>query len=234
MRHYFKYSIFCSILCLLVSCQGKIQDVTGENVPTTESSLLNSSTESGENIKKKNISVSEFIRWCMDEQNELNKTLSISEVKYNLSYMPKENLAYLELKTESYDLEKFKKTSDHYKDMIYFNLRIAVPEAEGELLKYKLTSPAEYEQRIKYLSFGVQDDIFITQGKDTIKPGLCQYERIFEVAPYATIQIAFDKKKLNPEEGFTFVYNDKLLEKGYVKFTYKTGQLVNLPNITSL
>jgi hypothetical protein len=180
------------------------------------------------------VTVKEFMRWCADEDNRLSRSKEISEMRYKLSYLPPEAMAFLELRKEPYDLPKFRKLSDSYSEMTYFTFRIEVLDGSGELLKYKLRSPAQYDARVKYMSFDIQNDLYLVQGKDTLIPGLFQFERIFEVAPYANVMFAFDNKRFNRQEEFTIIYNDKLFGNGYVKFNYRDKQLFNLPNITEL
>jgi hypothetical protein len=118
--------------------------------------------------------------------------------------------------------------------MSYFKFRIGKSEGTGELLKYNLSSAQEYTNRLNYISFEMQKDIFLIQDKDTVYPGLYHYERVFEVAPYATIVLAFDNEKFKPENEFTIVYNDRLFKKGYIKYNYKAGQLIDLPKISGV
>src|SRR5438105_2151917 len=82
---------------------------------------------------------------------------------------------------------KLNNTCTYYSEMTYFNLKIELTNGQGEILKYNLASPQQYDSRIKYISFGMQNDIFIVQNSDTLRPGLYQFERIFEVAPIATV-----------------------------------------------
>lgn len=188
-------------------------------------SLRNTQTE---------LPLDQFVKWIGNKENDLSKTKEISEMNYHLTYMPKECMAYMELKNENYTKEQFEEGLNHYKEMTYFNFRIELKEGQGELLKYDLRSPQQYNARINYVSFEMQKDIYLVQGKDTLLPGLYHFERIFEVAPFTTIMLAFDNKKFNPENEFTVVYNDKLFNKGFIKYNYKQKQLIDLPNLSGV
>ena len=178
--------------------------------------------------------VSEFMAWVAAEENDLAKTKELSEIQYKMCYLPQQTMAYMELKGEDYTEEQFKEACGHYSEMSYFNFRIQLTGGTGELLKYKLSSAGEYNERINYMAFKMQDDIFLVQGKDTLHPGLFHFERIYEVAPYATVMLAFDDKKFNKENEFTIVYEDRLFHKGYIKYNYKPKQLIDLPNLTGV
>jgi len=229
-KKFLKYSSF--IVCLLVGA------AACHNMGSGSSPLFSFTGSSDEeqpvNNATENMSVNDFMKWCADAENDLNKTKEISELKYNLSYIPTESMAYLELRTEEYDNAKLKKAMEHYADMTYFSFKIENQNGGGELLKHDLNSVQQYDWRVKYISFGMQNDIVLIQGGDTLSPGLYQFERIFEVAPYATVMFAFDNSKFNRDKEFTIVYTDKIFNKGIIKFHYKNQQLINVPNIVGL
>ena len=176
----------------------------------------------------------EFNAWVAAEENNLVKSKSVSEINYKMSFVPKELMAFNELKSQEYTKEEFETALTHYKDMSYFNFRIEIPEGEGELLKHKLSSPQQYDARINYMSFKMQQDIILVQNNDTLFPGIFHFERIFEIAPFTTVMIAFDNQKFNPEKEFTIIYNDQLFNKGYLKYYYQPNLLIDLPKINSL
>ncbi|MBI3518109.1 MAG: hypothetical protein HY062_01960 [Bacteroidetes bacterium] len=226
IRQFIIGSFFTIVITAVVSCHGKeIKEQLNEQ---------SEETVELKNYTEEKVTVQEFVTWCADKNNKLNKSKDIADIRFDLSYRPAPCMAYLELRTETYDFPKFQEACNHYYDMSYFNFRLEVIDGTGELLKYKLQSPAQYEERVKYTSFEMQKDIYLVQGNDTLLPGLFHFERIFEVAPYSTVMLAFDNKKFNKDSEFTIIYNDKLFEKGFVKFNYKNKQLINLPNISGL
>lgn len=185
-------------------------------------------------FKKQNLSIDGFVTWLSDKQNHLNKEETVSAVSFNIMCLPKESMALIELNSEKYDFEKFKSICAHYEDLTYFKLKIEVAEFAGELLKYNLQSPSEYDQRVKYVSFYMQHDIYLVQNNDTIYPALYEMERVFNTAPFAVAMFGFDNDKFNTSEAFTIVYDDKLFNKGLIKFNYQNNQLIDIPNITGL
>lgn len=212
---------------LLTTLWGCSADTANETEPVNDEHLSLSNT-------KTELPLEEFVKWVGDKQNDLSKSKEISEMKYHLTYVPKECMAFLELKDEAYTPEQFNNSLNSYKTMSYFNFRIELKDGKGELLKYNLTSPQQYTERINYVSFGMQKDIFLVQEKDTLLPGLYHFERIFDVAPFTTVMLAFDNEKFDPEKEFTIVYNDRLFNKGYIKYNYQPKQLIDLPNLSGV
>ena len=205
-------------------CHNSSDVSTDENNHVDHTAMLNT---------KNNLPITEFANWVADKTNDLVKNKTISDVNYQIAFLPKDYLVYTELKNEDFTPEKFDAARKNYTGMTYFKFRIEVKNAGvgGELLKYKISSPAQYNARINYMSFKMQNDIFIVQGNDTLYPGMYHFERIYEIAPFATVMLAFDDKKFKPENEFTVVYNDRLFNKGFIKYNYSPKQLIDLPNI---
>ena len=172
---------------------------------------------------------SEFEAWVANPDNDLMKDKEMNDLDFKICYMPREKLAINELKGDGYTEAQFRDACKHYNGMSYFNFRIGLTKGSGELLKYELASAQQYNDRIDYMAFRMQKNIFLVQGRDTLYPGLYHFERIFEVAPFATVMLAFDNQKFKPEEGFTIVYDDQLFHKGYIKYNYGPDQLIDLP-----
>lgn len=215
------------ILCFITTygCNNS-KEVSSDENDTAELTVLQNAN--------KNLPLEQFVKWATDKENKLVRDKKISEINYQLAYLPMESMAYIELKNQDITKEKFEETKKHYEDMSYFKFRIELIGGSGELLKYNLGSAQQYNDRISYMSFQMQKDVFLVQGQDTLSPGLFEFERIFEIAPYATVMFAFDKKKFKPENGFTIVYNDRLFKKGYIKYNYRPKQLIDLPNISGV
>lgn len=78
----------------------------------------------------------------------------------------------------------------------------------------------EYEDSIKYLSFGLQKDFYVvTQKNDTIACSGVTYERNFKIAPYQRALVFFSG--IPPGEKIQLVYKDYLYRKGILKFGFK-------------
>src|ERR1043165_4268973 len=88
--------------------------------------------------------VENFARWAVSEENNFVKTKEMNEISYQLSFTPKELLAYNEVKSRQFTKEELDEAVKHYEGMSYFNLRMVLSGGSGELLKYKLASAQQY------------------------------------------------------------------------------------------
>jgi hypothetical protein len=225
------YTIIAVIIAFSSSC-AKIQE--GAAINTVSINSAEDLNEYKSEYKGEKLGLKEFLSWYRSADYRLNRFYKVAELEYSMNYVPAECMSFIELRREKYDYKRFCEAKVSYESMLYFNLKIEVKEGRNELLKYKLERPQDYEARIKYISFDMQNDIYAIQGKDTIYTGLYQFERIFDVAPYSNVMLAFDGKALNPNEELTIVYNDRLFNNGFIKFHYKKEQLTDLPIVTEL
>lgn len=219
---------------LFIAILGFVTVILGCNDSAMEQELERKSEHLSLSNTKTELPLEQLVQWVSKEENDLSKIKEISEMSYHLSYMPKECMAYMELKNKAYSEDELQKVLSYYNEMTYFNFRIELKKGQGELLKYELKSPQQYTERISYVSFEMQKDIYLVQGKDTLLPGLYHFERTFDVAPFTTVMLAFDNKKFNPNDEFTVVYNDRLFNKGFIKYNYKPKQLIDLPNLAGV
>lgn len=98
-------------------------------------------------------------------------------------------------------------------------------EEQRELLQKKFTN-IEDKEAIEYLSFKMQNDFYaVTDKKDTIRCSGLLYERNFKVTPFHKIILYFSN--INPNDKIQLVYQDKLFNKGTLKFKFNE-QIINL------
>ena len=98
------------------------------------------------------------------------------------------------------------------------------------LLKYDLHSRKEYEDRVNYFAFGMQNDIRLVQGGDTLPCQLFHFERVYDVAPYATFLLAFPLGK-DYSSDKTLVLFDHGFNKGILKFFFDGRDIKNVPQV---
>ncbi|MFK7048441.1 hypothetical protein FLACOL_01616 [Flavobacterium columnare] len=94
-------------------------------------------------------------------------------------------------------------------------------EEEKELLDPSFTG-ISYEDGLKYLAFGIdQDFCVVTSTKDTIPCAGVNYERTYKIAPYQKILLYFSG--IQPNEQVQLIYKDKLFKKGTLKFKFNSA-----------
>lgn len=195
---------------------------------SSESQFLLS--DNSASIQVQELAPVEYISWCRDKENHLNKTKEIGDITYQLLYKPAEYVACMEEESTSIQTDTLAKKVEELNGLEYYDFKIEITSGQGELLKYNVSSAEEYNQRVNYFAFQMQNDLKLVDGSDTLDCKLFHFERAYDVAPYAVFLLGFPKgKSANTEK--MFFYQDKVFNKGIIKFTYNKNDLKNIPKL---
>ncbi len=149
---------------------------------------------------------------------EVVKQKNIGDFEYTVKELSPDVMALQELKGVTNNASAYEEAKSHYTELLYFKLNVQNPKATGELLKYNLESSGQYTERIKYCSFEINRDIYITNGKDTVPCALHEFERTFNIQSGLNFMLGFPK--ISSAKGLTLVYHDQLFKQGLIKFSY--------------
>jgi hypothetical protein len=173
----------------------------------------------------------EFVEWCKDADNGLVKAKRLEDITFSLQYKPAAYVLCTENDSMNAASAELTKEMSELDGLDYYDFTIKLTEGTGELLKYRVGSYHEYDARVNYMSFGMQNDVKLIAGSDTLDCQLFHFERTYDIAPYATLLLAFPK---TAGAGRTFLYEDKLFGKGIVKFTFTKEELGSVPQLQAL
>lgn len=171
------------------------------------------------------LSASDYLNWFEESGGKLlMQEKTIGEMNYGLLYKPS---VYEALKTESDPA-----VSD---ELIYYTLRLSTKSTKEDLLKYGISNPTEYQDRVSYYSFDVMKDISLIYGKDTLPCAGVVFERTFNVGPFITMMVNFIKPEhvVNSDTLYnqTFIFEDHIFEGGRLQFQYTSQLLSQIPKL---
>ncbi len=158
----------------------------------------------------------QLIQYVDAPSNGYIKEKQINNISYSSVLKP---LHYLLAKRKTEDNRPDYKLSD-FEDLQYFDIRIRVNDFNQEFIKYDLQSPQQFEERVKYCAFDMQNDITLIDGKDTLACVLFHFERTFNTTPFGHFILGFPTVKKKNIEAKTICFNDRLFNNGLIKFTY--------------
>jgi hypothetical protein len=178
---------------------------------------------------------SEYAQWVQNMENGLKQEKTIEELDFSIQYKPYNYIICQEKRSDSIRTIDLDENVKELEGMEYYDFRIKVNNQDGELLKHKLSSSDEYKKRVEYYSFKMDKDISLVDGLDTIPCSLFHFERGFNAAPYSTFLLGFVTKRETDIEGDkTFIYEDKIFNKGIIKFSFSKNKLVNIPKLKTI
>lgn len=160
-----------------------------------------------------------------DKKNGFIKSKTIGQITYSAILKPTDYLlSQKRLEDQDTTLKK-----SNFEDLQYFDLRIKIEDFHKEFIKYDLESEQEYQQRVQYCAFNMQQDIKLIDGKDTLSCVLYHYERAFDVVPYGHFVLGFETRKSVLVNTKTIFFYDQLFNNGIIKFTFSPEIMVSEP-----
>ncbi|HXB13984.1 MAG TPA: hypothetical protein VNZ45_18485 [Bacteroidia bacterium] len=216
------YIIMCSLAVSCTNYRTADESGSGDGGSGVPSSIVN------EKLKPV-----EYVAWVENEQHGLRKEKTIDDLVYTAQYRPCGYVICEEERKEDLPDSLVKQKMKELDGMQYISLKIGLKSAQGELLKYKLSSTKEYQERVNYFSFGMQKDIQLIQGGDTLQCALFHFERIYDVAPNGTFLLGFPIGK-HPDYDRTLILFDHGFGKGIVKFFFDARDIKNLPQVETI
>lgn len=168
-----------------------------------------------------------YIKWVEDKGNGLIEKKQIDNFMFTLQYIPKD---YMMLKEDpALSDSKLHEKSKELGDLQYFTFTISSVD-EKDVMESGIVSQEEYQKRIEYFSFQMQNDLKLIDGNDTLECVLFNFERTFGIQPQCRFNLAFESVRKSGEYK-TMVFNDQVLGLGTVKLSLLTKNLENIPHL---
>ncbi len=165
-----------------------------------------------------------------EKENGFYET-KLKDVNFKLSYIPAEAMALREIGDLSQATQaSFDSLAKSYEGLLFFDMEISIDHFTEEMIHYGITAndEASFENRVAYYSFGMQKDINLISGKDTIPCTVYHYERNYGISPQNHFMLGF---RASHVKDVVLVYDNQLLDTGPVKFALKEQDLVYHPKI---
>lgn len=229
--------IFSLILCSACNEPSKEWQILFFNKTDKSIESGSESKHNGELVyKSSTLNRSEYIEWVIDENNGLNVEKRINEFIFKSQFKPDEFEALLNLNSDDKITNSalFEKVEE-IKDAQYFTLSISCPDANGDILKYKVSDANEYYARVEYYSFNVQNDITLIDGKDTLQCALCHFERTYSSAPVIKLILAFPESSQQHAKGSChqkiLCFDDRVFACGKVNIEITEKAVCSIPRL---
>lgn len=176
----------------------------------------------------------DYVAWVQDETNGLSQTRSIMPLEVTALYKPLPYIIAQEERTNTIDPQQYTTRTKALEGMQYYTLQVGLEgNRQKDITNYGITDGQAQQERLAYLSFGMQQDIHLVQGTDTLPCRLFHFERSYDLAAHRTFVLAFDQPKgSTPTQERTLVVELRPFKTGPLKFHYSAATLSNIPNLT--
>ena len=155
-----------------------------------------------------------YQQWYQENQADLVSDKQVGSFQFQLSYLPSSILLMQEYGEAVQARPDYDSLLADRAAFDYYALRIYNMQEPASILTHSAWNIEDYQHRIQYLAFDMQQDIKLLSGSDTTACALYHFERSYDVKPYTTLMLAFPAQELSS----TFLYDDQIWGLGPVMF----------------
>lgn len=170
----------------------------------------------------------DYDNWVKSAENGLHKEKRVGDYVFDIQYKTPEFMVLNLLKGKVERKAQLDSLTNKYKDLHYFNLQIGLKNQSEDLLKYRLQSEQEYNDRLYYFAYNFEKDLKLKVGEQELPCALFVFERSFDLKPSRSFVLAFEKDS-TVNEDITLVIDSPYFNTGKVQVTINTQQ--EIPSI---
>ena len=172
----------------------------------------------------------EYLAWVENPDNGFHNRREMGEYVLGAQLMPTPYQA-VQLHKASLDKQSLEEMKTELAESLDIRLTLAPLDQHVSFLKYQLESTTEYQARVNYLSFEMDDYVYLIQEGDTIRPNIYHFERAFDLRPEAHVFLSFPRPK-NLDGDVLLVLEDQYFGMGPVRFRFDLHLLSHQPSLS--
>lgn len=160
----------------------------------------------------------EYLNYLYDENNGLNVSQSIGDLKFSSQLLTNDWYKIRE-NSESVFIEE---------DELHFIFTIQSLSGENPM-NVSLSDSVTYYDRIAMLNRGIQNNFQIVQGGAEHQCVFAQVETNYDLSDKVNLTLVFEGVKKN--EDFVLRFDDRIWYNGFIKLKYSKNELNNIPKL---
>ncbi len=168
------------------------------------------------------LTLNEYIEYINNPENGLILSQEIDDMRFTCSFQPPVLINALMKKR---GLQRVGVSSD-----LSFKVKIEMMD-NSDVIKKDVSQSGQYFYRLQYFNTDMSKDFKILSKNDSLSCKLLNYEYFEGITPYLIVNISMPKPNDKNNESIILFYNDKLWDKGLMKFTFNQEILSTLPRI---
>ncbi len=170
-----------------------------------------------------------YAKWVENQENGLRHTQTVEDYIFSLQYKPIEYMVALQERTTKLHTTVLEREKEKMEGLQYFNFKLSTLSGSPALSNEK----TDFEDKTRYLMSGMQKDLFLLEGTDTLRCRMFHFEGANGILPYDNCVLAFDKNKKTDTDK-TFLYRADKLGLGWIKMTIKAEDIQRIPQLKTI
>lgn len=169
-----------------------------------------------------------YVSWVQNPENGLVKEKQIGDYGLEVQYRPLELIALTE--NNEIQLEEMKSRCNELSDSQYFNFKLKSNDPLLKVMDIGNVDEQDYYAKLEYFTNGIQQDLKLIDGNDTLICMFSVFERTYDLAPYVTFALAFENQSQNAGDK-TLYFDGSKLGLGPVYLKIESNEIKNTPNL---
>jgi len=170
-----------------------------------------------------------YAKWVENKANGLHQTQITDNYMFSLQYKPIEYMVALQERTPKLPTTILQREKEKMEGLQYFNFKLSTLTGTSVSADKK----TDFEDKTNYLLSGMQKDLFLLEGTDTLHCRMFHFEGANGILPYDNCVLAFDKNN-NPDTDRTFLYRADKLGLGWIKMVIKAADINQIPQLKTI
>ena len=175
----------------------------------------------------------DYVFWVEDPEHGLKVSASDGLMNHTLQYRPLDYIVAKEEKRDELPLSILNKRKSELEGMQYYTLRLESPDKNQDVLTVGMNGMEDYQARVNYLAYEMQEDLYLVEGQDTLYPHLYHFERRYGLTPFVDILLGFEHSEQSELNDKTLMVNNRMTGTEPVELTISKEALNHLPSITT-
>lgn len=194
--------------------------------------FLSNCTKNDGILSTKKVAPSKMVKWINKEENGLVKTKKVGELIAKVQYRPISYIISNEMRKNDISKKEYEERAKQLEGMDYFSLTLDVEGNRNNVTNYNIGNDMSLQQdRLSYLSFGMQKDIYLMEDGELIPCELYHFERAYNLTSERTFMIGFPKKDTDETHSKTFVLDSPVFGTGPIKIHFEKKDFEKLPKL---
>lgn len=221
-----KYIPVLILSICMISCHQKSQEKSQDGKYSQEDFL---DLPEEEPIEIKELSPVEYANWVENSKNGLKVKQQDGEFIYEIQYQPLEYLVVLQERKEQLEQSLLKQEIEKREGLNYFTFKLSTIHGTGIFSDKNI----HMDNKDLYLLSGIQNDIKLLNGKDTLNCVMCHVELSNNLLPYDQCVLAFEKDEDSGND-ITFLYRTGKYADGWIQLTVKRKDIKRIPKLKTI
>lgn len=171
----------------------------------------------------------EYTRWVENQQNGLNKSVTKGNYQFSVQYKPIDYMIALQKRTLEIKKDELEREREKMAGMQYYNFKLSTVKGQPAFS----SSDIDFSEKDRYLISGMQQDIFLLEGNDTLYCRMFHFEGANGILPYDNCVLAFDKSD-KEDANKKLLYRANKLGLDWIEIIIRADDIKQTPKLKAI